>query len=200
MTHRSSGDASDEGHSPSSPGHHHRKASAVSVSVAVITVSDTRTHETDTGGALVADLLAGAGSRARAFLATKVWIEGRQRGIDQMRASQRLFRSEVIDLMQVHNLVDWRTQLSTIKAWKERGIVRYTGITHYTPGAFDRLVSVIEAERPDFVQLPYSITVREAEARLLPLAAEKGVAVIVNRPYEGGGLFRRPSLSLHAVP
>jgi aryl-alcohol dehydrogenase-like predicted oxidoreductase len=140
---------------------------------------------------VVGDLIAAAGSRSRAFLATKVWIEGRRRGIDQMRASQRLMRSEVIDLMQVHNLVDWRTQLSTIDAWKERGQIRYSGITHYTPGAYGRLASVIEDARPDFVQLAYSITVREAEERLLPLAADKGVAVIINRPYEGGGLFRK---------
>ena len=108
-----------------------------------------------------------------------------------MEDSLRLFRTDVIDLMQVHNLVDWRTQLATINVWKERGKVRYSGITHYTPGAFGRLESVIKTEKIDFVQLPYSIGVREAEDRLLPLCAEKGIAVIVNRPYEGGGLFRK---------
>ena len=138
------------------------------------------------GGALAA-----LGLRDRAFIATKVWIEGRQRGIAQMRDSMRKLRSETIDLMQVHNLVDWRTQLSTIRAWKEQGTIRYSGITHYTPGAFDRLAGIIESEPVDFVQLPYSIVVREAEARMLPLAAERGVAVIVNRPYEGGDLFRK---------
>ena len=140
---------------------------------------------------VVGDLLRDAGTRGKAFLATKVWTEGRRQGIDQMEDSLRLFRTDVIDLMQVHNLVDWRTQLSTINVWKERGKARYSGITHYTPGAFDRLESVISAEKIDFVQLPFSIGVREAEDRLLPLCAEKGVAVIVNRPYEGGGLFRK---------
>ena len=137
------------------------------------------------------DVLAGIGMRSRAFVATKVWVEGRRRGIAQMRESMRRLRTDTIDLMQVHNLVDWRTQLSTIRAWKEEGTIRYSGITHYTPGAFDRLAAVIEAEPVDFVQLPYSIVVRDAEDGLLSLAAEKGVAVIVNRPYEGGDLFRK---------
>jgi len=140
---------------------------------------------------VVGDLLRDAGSRDKAFLATKVWTEGRHQGIAQMEDSLRLFRTETIDLMQVHNLVDWRTQLSTVNAWKERGKVRYSGITHYTPGAFSRLEAVIKAEKIDFVQLPFSIGVREAEESLLPLCADKGVAVIVNRPYEGGGLFRK---------
>ena len=138
---------------------------------------------------VVGDLLHKAGTRQKAFLATKVWTEGRHRGIEQMEDSLRLLRTEKIDLMQVHNLVDWRIQLATVNLWKERGRVRYSGITHYTPGAFGRLASVIEGEKIDFVQLPYSIGVREAEDRLLPLCAEKGVAVIVNRPYEGGSLF-----------
>ncbi len=140
---------------------------------------------------VVGDLLHGAGTRQKAFLATKVWTEGRHRGIEQMEDSFRLLRTDRIDLMQVHNLVDWRTQLATVNLWKERGRVRYSGITHYTPGAFGWLASVIESEKIDFVQLPYSIGVREAEDRLLPLCAAKGVAVIVNRPYEGGGLFRK---------
>lgn len=140
---------------------------------------------------VVGDLLRDAGSRDRAFLATKVWIEGRRQGIGQMEESLRLFRTDVIDLMQVHNLVDWRTQLATINVWKERGRVRYSGITHYTPGAFGRLETVIRAEKIDFVQLPFSIGVRQAEETLLPLCTDRGIAVIVNRPYEGGGLFRR---------
>jgi diketogulonate reductase-like aldo/keto reductase len=140
---------------------------------------------------VVGDLLRQAGLREKAFLTTKVWTEGRHQGIEQMEDSLRLFRTDVVDLMQVHNLVDWRTQLSTINVWKERGRVRYSGITHYTPGAFARLEQVITSEKIDFVQLPFSIGVRQAEDRLLPLCAERGIAVIVNRPYEGGGLFRR---------
>lgn len=137
------------------------------------------------------DVLAALGMREKAFIATKVWTEGRRQGIAQMRESMRRLRSGTIDLMQVHNLVDWRTQLATIRAWKEEGTVRYSGITHYTPGAFDRLAGVIESGPVDCVQLPYSIVVRDAEQRMLPLAADKGVAVIVNRPYEGGDLFRK---------
>jgi aryl-alcohol dehydrogenase-like predicted oxidoreductase len=136
------------------------------------------------------DLLVASGARPKAFIATKVWTEGRRRGIDEMRNSQSLLGAETIDLMQVHNLVDWRTQLATLREWKEQGIFRYIGITHYTPGAFSQLAAVIEAERPDFVQLPYSIGVRDAEDRLLDIAAEAGTGVIVNRPYEGGTLFR----------
>jgi len=139
---------------------------------------------------VVGDLLAELGARDRAFLATKVWTDGRERGIAQMRQSMARFRTDAIDLMQVHNLVDWRTHLKTLAEWKEAGTVRYTGITHYTESAFDDLARVMETERIDFVQLPYSIGVRAAEDRLLPLAAERGIAVIVNRPYEGGAVFR----------
>ena len=137
------------------------------------------------------DLLAELGKTGPAFIATKVWTEGRARGIAQMRDSMRLFRTDTIDLMQIHNLVDWETQLSTLRDWKAAGTVRYLGITHYTPSAFGRLEEVMTRARPDFVQLPYSIVVRDAERRLLNAAAANNVAVLVNRPYEGGGLFRK---------
>jgi len=140
---------------------------------------------------VVGDLLAQMGAHDRAFLATKVWTRGEGAGVRQMNESFRRFRTDVIDLMQIHNLVDWRTQLRTIRAWKNEGRLRYIGITHYTEHAFDELAEVMRSEPLDFVQLPYSIAVREAEHELLPLAADKGVAVIVNRPFEGGGLFRR---------
>jgi aryl-alcohol dehydrogenase-like predicted oxidoreductase len=91
--------------------------------------------------------------------------------------------------MQVHNLVDWRTQLSSMRGLQDEGKFRYLGITHYTPGAFDRLMEVMAKEKLDFLQIPYSIIVREAEDRILSFAADKGVGVIVNRPFEGGGLF-----------
>lgn len=139
---------------------------------------------------VVGDLLTQMDGHDRAFLATKVWTRGEGAGIDQMNESFRRFRAEVVDLMQIHNLVDWRTQLRTIRAWKDEGRLRYIGITHYTAHAFDELADVMRREPLDFVQLPYSIAVRDAEHALLPLAAEKGVAVIVNRPFEGGGLFR----------
>ncbi|MEE8517369.1 MAG: aldo/keto reductase [Alphaproteobacteria bacterium] len=138
---------------------------------------------------VVGDLLATLGTRDKAFIATKVWTQGRRSGIRQMERSMELFKATTIDLMQIHNLVDWRTHLKTLRAWKEAGRIRYLGVTHYTPSAFDELMAVIEAEPVDFVQLPYSIAVRDAENRLLGLAADKGVAVLVNRPYEGGDLF-----------
>lgn len=135
------------------------------------------------------DLIEELAVRDSLFMATKVWTDGREDGIAQMTESMRLLRTGRIDLMQIHNLVDWRTQLRTLREWKESGKIRYLGITHYTPSAFSQLADIIEAEDIDFVQLPYSIAVRNAEARLLPLAAEKGVAVMVNRPFEGGRLF-----------
>jgi aryl-alcohol dehydrogenase-like predicted oxidoreductase len=124
-----------------------------------------------------------------AFVATKFWTEGKQHGIDQMCRSMELLSVDVIDLMQIHNLVDWRTHLSTLRDWKEQGLIRYIGITHYTTRAFDQLESIIASEKIDFVQPPYSLALRDAEDRLLPLAADKGVAVVVNRPFDGGSMF-----------
>jgi aryl-alcohol dehydrogenase-like predicted oxidoreductase len=140
---------------------------------------------------VVGELLARMHARTRAFLATKVWTSGREAGIGQVRRSAELLKTRVIDLMQIHNLVDWRTQLATLRQMKAAGQVRYIGITHYTPSAFDELAGIIGREEIDFVQLPYSIDVRDAEKRLLPLAAERRVAVMVNRPFGGGGLFRQ---------
>jgi diketogulonate reductase-like aldo/keto reductase len=136
-------------------------------------------------------LLARMNARERAFLATKVWTSGRAAGAAQMRRSAELLKSPIIDLMQIHNLVDWRTHLATLRAMKEAGQVRYIGITHYTTSAFGDLAAIMEREEIDFVQLPYSIDVRQAEDRLLPLAADRGVAVLANRPVSGGGLFNR---------
>ena len=140
---------------------------------------------------VVGDLLAASGSRDRAFIATKVWTRGRDAGIRQMEESARLLGAPVIDLMQVHNLVDWRTHLKTLRAWKDKGRIRYIGITHYTSSALDDLGAVIEREPLDFVQFAYSIRARQAERRLLPLCAEKGVATLINRPFEDGGIFHR---------
>jgi diketogulonate reductase-like aldo/keto reductase len=138
------------------------------------------------------DLVAELGVRDRVFLATKVWTSGRERGIEQMRRSAELLKSPVIDLMQIHNLSDWRTQLATLREMKGRGTIRYLGITHYTTGAFAELTHILETERGiDFVQFPYSLAVRDAETRLLPVAATRGVATIANRPFEEGELFRR---------
>ena len=142
---------------------------------------------------VVGDLLAAAGSRDKAFIATKVWTSGRDNGIEQMRQSMRLLRTERLDLMQIHNLVDWRTHLPTLKAWKAEGRLRYFGITHYTESAHAELETVLRAEKWDFVQLNYALDDRAVEQRLLPLAAERDVAVIVNQPFGGGGLIRRLS-------
>ncbi len=140
---------------------------------------------------VVGDLAAELGVQDRLFLATKVWTDGRAAGIRQMEQSLRLLRRERIELMQVHNLVDWRTHIKTLREWKAAGRVRYIGITHYHSGAYDELERVMQEADPDFVQLNYSIVSREAEARLLPLAAERRMAVLVNRPFEGAALFRK---------
>jgi diketogulonate reductase-like aldo/keto reductase len=139
---------------------------------------------------VVGDLLAAQGSRQCAFVATKVWTEGRSAGINQMKRSMELLRCERIDLMQIHNLVDWRTHLATLRAWKEEGRIRYLGITHYTSSAYAELEKIMRAERLDFVQLNYSLDDREAERRLLPLAVERGLAVLVNLPFGQGRLFK----------
>ncbi|MEO7152586.1 MAG: aldo/keto reductase [Burkholderiaceae bacterium] len=141
--------------------------------------------------ATTGELLAANGRRADAFLATKVWTSGRTEGIRQMEASMRLLRTDRIDLMQVHNLVDWRTQLATLRRWKDERRIRYLGITHYSDAAYAEVEAVLRSERLDFLQINYALDDREAERRLLPLAAERGVAVIVNRPFGGGGLLRR---------
>jgi diketogulonate reductase-like aldo/keto reductase len=140
---------------------------------------------------VVGDLLAAIGARDDAFIATKVWTTGRQAGIAQMQRSMELLRSSRIDLMQIHNLVDVRAHLPTLRAWKEEGRIRYVGVTHYTPSAYDQLEAVMRSERLDFVQLDYALDDRTAEQRLLPLAVERGIAVLVNRPFGGGGLLRR---------
>jgi len=123
------------------------------------------------------------------FVATKVWTRGRERGIAEMQRSAELLRTPVIDLMQIHNLLDWRTHLATLRAWKDEGKIRYIGITHYHTGAFDDLEAIMRGEALDFVQLPMSVELPDAEERLLPLAQSRGIAVLVNRPFEGGSLF-----------
>jgi aryl-alcohol dehydrogenase-like predicted oxidoreductase len=137
------------------------------------------------------ELLAARSPRPAAFLATKVWTSGRDAGIAQMEASLRLLQTARLDLMQIHNLVDWRTHLPTLRRWKDAGRLRYIGITHYTPSAFADVEAVLRAERLDVLQINYALDDRAAETRLLPLARERGVAVVVNRPFGGGGLLGR---------
>ena len=125
------------------------------------------------------------------FLATKVWTSGRDTGVAQMEQSLRRLRRQRLDLMQIHNLLDWRTHLRTLREWKAAGRVRYVGVTHYTSSAYDELERVLRGEPLDFVQVNYSLGEREAERRILPLARDRGVAVLVNRPFSEGGLFQR---------
>ncbi|MGV7243912.1 aldo/keto reductase [Caballeronia sp. M23-90] len=127
----------------------------------------------------------------RAFVATKVWTEGRDAGIAQMENSLRLWQQPRIDLMQIHNLLDWQTQLATLRDWKARGRIRYIGVTHYTSSAFGEVEAVMRSEKIDFVQINYAADDRAAEETLLPLAKERGIGVIVNQPFGGGGLLGR---------
>lgn len=129
--------------------------------------------------------------RNKLFFATKVWTSGKLAGIRQMEESIRRLRIDRIDLMQVHNLVDVATHLETLREWKRQGRVRYIGVTHYTSGGHDAVARIVASQSLDFVQINYSLGEREAEDRLLPLAMERGVAVIANRPFAGGDLFRR---------
>lgn len=123
------------------------------------------------------------------FLATKVWTSGREAGIRQMQHSLRVMRTQRIDLMQVHNLLDLATHLKTLREWKRAGTIRYLGITHYHSGAYGELERLLKTRDYDFVQFNYSLAEREAETRLMPVAAETGTAVIVNRPFAQGALF-----------
>lgn len=142
--------------------------------------------------AVAGDLMAALGAREKTFIATKVWTRGRAEGIAQMERSMSLLQSgKTIDLMQVHNLVDYETHLDTLRGWKKEGRVKYIGVTHYTESAFDELEAVLRTQTLDFVQLNYAVDDRGAEKALLPLAADKGIAVLVNRPFGGGGALRR---------
>src|SRR6266487_1636282 len=140
---------------------------------------------------VIGELTAALGIRDKVFLATKVWTRGKETGIKSMERSMALLRAKRIDLMQVHNLVDVQTQLATLREWKAQGRIRYLGITHYEAGAFADVEKIMRSEKLDFVQINYSLMEREAEERLLPLAQERGIAVIVNRPFGGGDLFSR---------
>lgn len=125
------------------------------------------------------------------FYATKVWTTGRDQGIQQMKSSLKKLRREHIDLMQIHNLVDWKTHLKTLREWKEQGLVKYIGFTHYTDSMHGELEELMRKEKPDFVQFNYSIFARNAEKRLLPAAGELGIATLINRPFGEGAWFSK---------
>ena len=148
--------------------------------------------------AVVGDLIRTTHARDKVFVATKVWTSGKAAGIAQMQRSLQLLGGDHIALMQVHNLLDWRTQLTTLRQWKLDGRIAYLGVTHYSTSAHGELEAVMRAERLDFVQLNYAIDDRAAERRLLPLAADRGIAVLVNRPFGGGSLLR--TLAGRALP
>jgi diketogulonate reductase-like aldo/keto reductase len=143
-----------------------------------------------TAESVVGDLLKLTGLSKQVFRATKVWTSGREAGIRQMEESERRMGGEKLDLIQVHNLVDTDTQLATLHDWKAAGRIRYLGVTHYTSGAHSRLEQLVRAEKLDFIQINYSVGEPEAAERLLPACAERGVAVLVNRPFADGRLFR----------
>jgi diketogulonate reductase-like aldo/keto reductase len=139
----------------------------------------------------VGDILAGIEPARPPFLATKIWTTGREAGARQLANSHRLMRAKPLDLVQVHNLQDLDTHLATLRAAREAGTVRYLGVTHYLASAHAELERVIRREKPDFVQVNYSIAEPEAGARLLPVARELGVAVLVNRPFTKGAMIDR---------
>lgn len=141
---------------------------------------------------VIGDVLAEVGRVDPApFLATKVWTRGKRQGVAEMERSMRRMRAPCMDLMQIHNLLDWETHLPVLREWKAEGRIRYLGITHYTHGAFADLERLMRSETLDFVQLPYNVADREAEKRLLPAARDTGTAVLVMRPLGEGSLFHR---------
>ncbi|MDY7396486.1 aldo/keto reductase [Aureibaculum sp. 2210JD6-5] len=139
---------------------------------------------------VVGDLTSESGLSDAFFYATKVWTSGKEAGIKQMDQSFKLMKRKKIDLMQIHNLVDWKTHVKTLKEWKEKGKIRYWGITHYTDSSHSSLEKVIQQENPDFVQFNYSIRERNAEKSLFETIRKHDTAVIINQPYESGSLFR----------
>ncbi len=125
------------------------------------------------------------------FMATKVWTNGKDNGIRQMNTSFSLLKRKQIELMQIHNLMDWETHLTTLRDLKESGKIRYIGITHYSESAYSQLEQILKSHPIDFLQINYSILSRKAEERLFPLCEEKQVAVLINQPFESGQLFNR---------
>jgi diketogulonate reductase-like aldo/keto reductase len=137
------------------------------------------------------DLVQQLGKQSGTFYATKVWTSGRDKGLAQIEHSMRALKTPRLDLLQIHNLLDWRTHAASLRQLKSEGKVRYAGITHYTVGAHDEIESVLRAAPFEFAQFNYSIGTRAAEERLLPYCQERGIGVLINRPFEEGALFTR---------
>ncbi|HET6603014.1 MAG TPA: aldo/keto reductase [Xanthomonadaceae bacterium] len=141
---------------------------------------------------VLGDLMAQMGIRDRIFLATKLsGVTGREAGMRQFEHSLQRLHTDRIELLQVHNLRDWRTQLDLARALRQMGKLRYVGLTHYLDSAHDELAEAMAEGQPDFIQINYSVASRNAEQRLLPMAQDQGVAVIINRAYEDGRIFAR---------
>jgi aryl-alcohol dehydrogenase-like predicted oxidoreductase len=140
---------------------------------------------------VLGDLLQESTGRSTCFLASKLSSSGRDAGMAQFRASLQRLRTDRLDLLQVHNLRDWRVQLDVARQLKHEGKVRYTGVTHYVDSAHEEIAAVIAAAKPDFLQINYSVASPNAAKRLLPLARDLGIAVIINRAFEDGHLFAR---------
>ncbi len=147
---------------------------------------------------VIGDVVDKAGNRDRLFLATKVWTDGKASGERQMNASIEKMKAGVMDLMQVHNLRDTEEHLATIRDWQAEGRIRYNGVTHYHAGGLRDLEAVMRKHKPEFVQINYSVLEREADKRILPLAEELGIAVLINRPFVQGRLFR--AVGDHSLP
>jgi diketogulonate reductase-like aldo/keto reductase len=147
---------------------------------------------------VIGDLAARSHLRNSLFIATKVWTRGKQEGIAQMQRSLERFQTKTIDLMQVHNLADVETQMGSLREWKAKGRIRYTGITYSEAKGFGEIERVMRIQKPDFVQINYSLVERGAAQRILPLAQELRMGVIINRPFGGGGVLR--SLAAKPLP
>jgi len=126
----------------------------------------------------------------RFFLATKVWTEGKENGLRQIEESFKKMKANKISLIQVHNLLDWKTQIKTLRSLKDEGRIDYIGITHYKSNAFNEMIKIMKAEKIDFAQFNYSLGEREAEQRILPFCKENGIATLINRPFMRGKLFK----------
>jgi len=138
---------------------------------------------------LVGGLLKTTKNARGLFVATKVWTDGKQSGIEQMQRSMQLLGVGAIDLMQIHNLRDWKVHIHTLREWKAQGKIRYLGITTSHGSRHEEFETIMKAEQLDFVQFSYNLVDREAERRLFPIAAEKGIATLINRPFQRGGMF-----------
>lgn len=141
---------------------------------------------------LLGPLLSATSLRKRAFIATKLsGVTGRGEGLAQFNQSLKTLRTDTVELLQVHNMNDWKTQTAVARELKSQGKVKYIGVTHWLDSGHEELANVVQATRPDFLQINYSVTHRGAEQRLFPMAKELGVAVLTNRNFDDGALFRR---------